>query len=421
MFKIVSNSLSPNLFFLDFFRGVFGFLLNKKVDRKKFFEQIFGSRNYLLLNSARAGLGAVIEALDLPEDRRVVGIPAFICGVVAVPFLARGFRVEWIDVDERGLMDFEDFVEKSGKISALVAPHVFGQVLNISKFATICRERGIFLIEDCAHYFPISQRRAREFTNSQIHEFLASVRILSFGREKVCSCVSGGAVVFGEAGGRVFERIQGMRFSKVPRFWVFRRLFQILIFSLAIPVWRAGGRVLPWFFRRVFPVLPWAVSPAERAGREDGERFLLPEAMQWILRTQFLNLNKKIEHQKIIGKAWIRSISRLISNSGNLPKNDFFGAKIWSGGESFFRVIVKFRDKKTRDRVAKLARGAGFALREWDGEPISPAGTDLAKFGYEAGSCAGAEDFSGRFLTFPTNLRTNLRDVEKFERIFGKK
>ncbi|MDH3324600.1 MAG: DegT/DnrJ/EryC1/StrS family aminotransferase [Candidatus Peregrinibacteria bacterium] len=380
MIKIVSNQVSPNLNFSDFFVGLGAILFRKRHN----FEQFFGSNKYVLTNSARTGLGEIIDVLNLSEKNKVVGIPAFICGVVATPFLEAGFKVVWIDTDKNGLLDFDNFKKKSDQISVLVAPHIFGQKLDLSRFAEVCRKKNIFLIEDCAH----------NFVSGEIKN--ADARILSFGREKVFSCVSGGAVVWKES----FDH---KKLTKPPFFWTFRHLFQILIFSIAIPFWQKGGKILPWIFRKI-GFLPLAVTTQEKLGMEDFPRFSMPVPMQRILKRQFAQTKKINTHRKSVAEKWTEIARKLWPEVEIIvPKN-------------CFRVILKFKNKDLRDKVLKQAKKVGFDFRDWDGVPIAPAGVDLERFGYMEGSCPQAEEFANIYLTLPTNIRTELKDLEEFEK-----
>ena len=281
MKKLISNQISPNLKFTDFLIGLSGiFSLRKEIN----FEQFFGTKNYFLCNAARTGLSKIIEVLDIPESKKTVGIPAFCCSVMATPFLSKNFKIIWIDTDKNGNMSYKDFVRKANTISVLLIPHIFGQKLEIDKFYTICQKKNIFCIEDEAHSFtPKHSEQA----------FQANAKILSFGREKTFSCVSGGAVLWKKKSPFHKKFIKaGKALPKAKKTWTTQHLFQIFIFSIAIPWWFYGGKLFPWLSQKL-KLLPLAITPSEKEGKENFPQTTLSFPLQKIWQRFYLTLQKK--------------------------------------------------------------------------------------------------------------------------------
>ena len=390
--KIVSNQLLPQLFLADFWAGISGILGGGDLD----FSRELGTKNYLLTSSARTGLGVILDSLEVPKNRRAVAIPAFMCAVVALPFLARKFRIFWIDSRENGLVSELDFAEKikaHPEISVAIFPKIFGQRIPDKKFVQlqkICQQNKVVSIEDAAHFFSKGESKFCDF------------KLLSFGREKDVSCVSGGGIIWGKN-----ADFRGKKSLKNPPFfWTARRLFSIFIFSISLPIWKKGGKVLPYFFRKVLPILPLAVSAKERKAIADFGNFCLPRALQKILKRQFFMREKIQNHRQKLTEKWNEILPEIFADIEILPT------------ENNFRVIGKFENEKQRNEVLARAKKSGFALGEWDGVPISPDGIDTEKFQYVAKSCPNAENFARKYITFPTNLRTDLGDLRRFEKIF---
>ena len=111
----------------------------------------------------------------------------------------------------------------------------------------------------------------------------------------------------------------------------------------------------------------------------------------------------ELSHRGKIAQAWKNKLTRIFPEGNiTIPEN-------------FFRIIITGIN---RENTLKTAKQAGFDLGEWDGEPIAPRGVDLKKFGYTFGECPHAEKFIKNYVTFPTNRRTTVSDVERFVRIF---
>lgn len=384
MKRLVSNQISPNFRFLDSLHAA-GQLFQwraKTVD----FEPFFQTPNYRLTNAARSALGILIDTLKLPKEKKI-GIPAYICAVVATPFLERGYRIQWIDTDKNGLIDPYDFEKKADHLSLVVVPHIWGQYAPREKIYTTAKQKNIFVIEDCAHLWDTDLSHC-------------DAKILSFGREKVFSCVSGGALLWREE--LAFsEKLHSAKLKPPSPWWTIRHALQPLWFSLALPFWHVGsiGKVFVWSLRKL-NILPAAVTQKEKKGHEDFPICSMPRSMQYILVHQLDRAAKIQSHRQEIASAWKHVLENLF------PKSQIVIP------ENALRVILRISEA---GEVKRKAKALGFYLRDWDGHPIAPEGIDRGRFGYHTGQCPNAEDFNKHSITFPTNIRTHLSDVRRFE------
>lgn len=100
---------------------------------------------------ARNAIYQGLRALHLQPGENVL-VPAYHCTSVVEPILQYGAAVKFYDIRLDLRPDFEN-LEKSidGKTRAVLAIHYFGFPQPILKIKEFCRERGLFLIEDCAH------------------------------------------------------------------------------------------------------------------------------------------------------------------------------------------------------------------------------------------------------------------------------
>ena len=389
---LISNQLSPNLTEKDTFTALpFVFGVQENLD----FSPFFGTHNYVLTNAARTAIGQVIKVVQ-PDKQKKIGIPAFICAVVATPFLEAGYEICWIDTDENGVIDFEDFEKKADQISLVVVPHIFGQRAPVAEIFKFARKKGIFVLEDCAHLFDVNLDHC-------------DAKIFSFGREKVFSCVSGGALLWPKDN-KFAGQFEALELPVPSVFWTLRHALQPLICSLALRLWRviSVGKVLA-FLARKSRLLPLAVTPAEKQGREDFPVYALPLALQKILFEQFSNAVGIGAHRKNIASAWEKTASLRPSPLRETPTGEKLKNVIVP--ENCFRVILK---TSKAAEIRRKAKEKGFDLREWDGVPVSPAGVDLEKFGYGLGSCPRAEYFAGNYVTFPTHVKVEEEDAAKF-------
>jgi dTDP-4-amino-4,6-dideoxygalactose transaminase len=393
--KLVSNQINPHFTLLDSLHAVGSLVIGQghtKLD--SFFEQEFYTKNIVFTNTARSALGLICDTVN-PDKGKRIALPAFICAVVATPFLARGYEIEWIDTDDNGLIDVEDFKAKAGKVSLVVVPHIFGQLSPLKAIKEIAVEHDIFVVEDSAHAI-------RQFLPH--YKPLADAQILSFGREKVISCVSGGALIWPENASyhQAFSALKN-KLRKPSLSWVFRHALQPLIFSLSLPWWHHGGKIIPWLARKI-KLLPLAVTSAEKKGLEDFPVTALGLPQKRILARQIELHEVRTIHAQAMALAWCQTLEP------NFPTENFIIPT------NAFRTLMLAKAPHTKeDLLFELKQAqAPYHLSDWDGVPISPQGVHYKKFFYRPGQCPSAEYFARTYLTFPTNIRTNKADIKAF-------
>ena len=107
-------------------------------------------RNRRDFMSARYGIYALARALDL--HNRELLFPAFFHCVELEAVLAAGAHVRFYGVDTNLGIDFEDLAARIlPSTAAVYVIHYAGFPAAIRQLRELCRDRGLILIEDCAH------------------------------------------------------------------------------------------------------------------------------------------------------------------------------------------------------------------------------------------------------------------------------
>ena len=100
---------------------------------------------------ARNAIYHSLRAAKVERGEEVL-VPAYICKVVPEAIAGYGAKVVFYRIDRNCMPDFADIENKlSKRTRALVAVHFFGFPQPIERFVQFCRERNLFLIEDCSH------------------------------------------------------------------------------------------------------------------------------------------------------------------------------------------------------------------------------------------------------------------------------
>ncbi len=340
---------------------------------------LFNNTPIRVYSSARTGLRELLIHLKIPKNKKVA-IPAFTCAVLALPAIYFGYEIEWIDTDELGVLNPADLQKKIENVGVIIAPHIYGNAAPLAAIAQIAKARNVPLIADGAHRIALSDLQYADYL------------LLSFGREKVISCVSGGAVL------ALSEEKLPAEITKKPSFlWITQHLLQPLLLSFSVDFWSFGGKYIAGALSKL-KVLPRAVSSAEKKGKWDAPVTTMPNAMRHLLVHMAQQKNRRIDGEKKNAIAWGRALAAALPGGQiSIPK-------------SGFRTVL--RHKKAAEIVRRL-KLHGFQVGDWTGIPLSPRGVDLSAFGYRQSQCPMAEAFAQSHVTFPTHFRVRESDIRR--------
>jgi len=110
------------------------------------------SKHYLFF-SGRYALAAGIRALGLTGDE-IVLMPSYTCGAEIDPIKHEGLGIRYYRVKQNLMVDVGDLRSKiDRKTKAILITHYLGFPQPLDEIGAICKQYGIFLIEDCAHAF----------------------------------------------------------------------------------------------------------------------------------------------------------------------------------------------------------------------------------------------------------------------------
>lgn len=118
---------------------------------EKQFAQYTHSKFCIGVGNGTDALEIAIEALDLPVGSEII-VPAnsFIASAEAVT--RQGFKVVFVDCDEETYVISEKDVRAkiTEKTAAIIVVHLYGHPCDMSPLQCLARERGLYIIEDCA-------------------------------------------------------------------------------------------------------------------------------------------------------------------------------------------------------------------------------------------------------------------------------
>lgn len=176
----------------DLCRGLLGMLSPDTATRslEQSLQAYFGSRYVFLVSSGKAALTLSLMALKSSSSKREVIIPAYTCYSMPAAVLAAGLKPVLCDINPE-TFDFDhELLERTitPNTLAVIAHHLFGIPSDIDRVRTICRRRGITVIEDAAQAMGVELAGRKLGT-------LGDVGVFSLGRGKNITCGSGGIVI----------------------------------------------------------------------------------------------------------------------------------------------------------------------------------------------------------------------------------
>ncbi|MDB5960309.1 MAG: hypothetical protein JWP59_1603 [Massilia sp.] len=106
-----------------------------------------------LVTSGRVAIGLALQALGVGKGDLVL-VPAYHSPSMIPPVHWRGAEVVFYRVNADTTADLSDIAAKlDGKVKAIMVTHFFGIPQDLAALRALCDERGIGLLEDCAHCF----------------------------------------------------------------------------------------------------------------------------------------------------------------------------------------------------------------------------------------------------------------------------
>jgi dTDP-4-amino-4,6-dideoxygalactose transaminase len=111
------------------------------------------ARDFKFVSSGRAAIFLALEALGVRRGDRIL-VPTYHCPTMIAPVVLLGATPVFYPIEPTAApnLDWLHAADMSG-IKALLAAHFFGLPQPLAEVRRFCAERGIALIEDCAHAF----------------------------------------------------------------------------------------------------------------------------------------------------------------------------------------------------------------------------------------------------------------------------
>jgi dTDP-4-amino-4,6-dideoxygalactose transaminase len=368
---------------------------------KEWFRKYFNVKYVSVYESARTALYFMLKQLGVGEMDEII-IQAFTCVAVVNSVKWAKATPIFTDIDpETFNVDITDLENKiTEKTKVIIVQHTFGYPSQIEEVMRIAREKGIFVIEDCAHTIGTK-------LNGKLLGTFGDASIFSLGRDKAVSASFGGVAV-------INQKALGLKLAEQEKFLSFpskKWIAKQVLYTIVAYLTRQYYNVL--FIGKTIHFLAFKLGLIHKATtkdeKESGEmpkhiKSKMPNvfaklALNQLEKIELLN-KKRIEFAKLYKKG-LKSIDK-----GRIQLQD------WKeGGEVYpirYPVLVK-----NRAELLKFAEDQGILLGHCYDVPIAPKEVNQVNTGYKSGSCSNAEEICKKVVNLPVNVNITESDVDK--------
>ncbi len=360
--------------------------------REKFDADVF------LFSSGRESLLALVQSLNIGQGDEVI-VQAYTCVVVPNAIAVTGATPVFVDIDKDTLsLDPQEVrTAITPKTKAIICQHTFGIPAPLEELRAICDEHRIPLIEDCAH---IIADDAGPVNIGMTGDFV----LLSFGRDKAISGVTGGAIISHRTD--VSNRVQKLEDGTFhfSFFTILRLLLYPLLYAISKPFY--GLWIGKAFLKlcSLLTLLPSILTAEEKSGHQSPTLHKLPNACAALALSQFTRLREINDHRRMLTRFYLEQCAThgwpvLHGIRSDLPLQKF---PMFVAGAEKIRQSLKRKNIHLRDG--------------WTGCVICPESVDPSSLGYRDGDDPRAEEACEQILSLPTHPGMTLQDAENLVR-----
>lgn len=358
-------------------------------------EEKFSAKAFLFA-SGREGLLALLRSLKKTDADEVI-VQGYTCVVLPNAIHAAGMKSVYVDIQRSTLNLDMDAVREAitPHTRAIIVQHTFGIPGPVAELRTLCNEKNILLIEDCAHMIPDA---AGPSEVGMLGDFV----LLSFGRDKAISGVAGGAMLSRDAA--MSKKLHEAEASAedLPLWTITRLLEYPQIYALARSLYGVlgWGKVILWkakIFKWFVPIL----TKEEREGQASPTLHRLPNVCAALALDQLRHLHKINDHRRSLVQFYLQASAEhgwavLHGIGGNLPLQKF---------PMFIKNAEDVRRSLKRKNIV-LEDG-------WSNCVVCPSTVQLSKTGYTKGADKEAEVVCEEIINLPTHPGMPIRHAKK--------
>lgn len=329
----------------------------KTLEFEKQFAEYLGAKFACAVNSCTAALHLGIDALGIqPGDKVMIPSMTFTATAEVVRYL--NADVIPIDTEYRtNLITPEILVEalkKHSDVKLLIVVHYAGQSARMDEIISICKERGIKVMEDAAHAFPTRYKGKNIGTFSDITCF-------SFYANKTITTGEGGMLVTDNE--LIYKRVKTMRLHGINRD-IWDR------FTSKVPSWEYDVVEAGYKYNMADLAAAIGLGQLEKAEYFRNERQKISEYYYRFLAALSM-LDLPICHDNLNDHSW-HLFSMVLNEKSRISRNDFIHAMAEYGIGTSVHYKPIHQLKYYKERYGLTNEAYPNAQKTWEGNVSLP-------------------------------------------------
>ncbi|MBI1812266.1 aminotransferase class I/II-fold pyridoxal phosphate-dependent enzyme [Candidatus Peregrinibacteria bacterium] len=392
-------------------------------------EEKFHAKAFLF-STGREALFAFLRSIPANPGDEVI-VQGYTCVVVPNAIHGAGLTPIYCDI-ERDTLNLDcDALEMliTPKTRAIICQHTFGIPADAKRLREICDRTGILLIEDCAHVIP------DEAGPKEIGEF-GDALLLSFGRDKAISGITGGAIVSRVASAnatleRIWKHAHDLSF-----FTILRLLEYPNIYGWAKLFYGLGMGKLSLVLHAKIGALRPILTTQEKHGRMKRTLHRMPDVCAALALEQLGRLPELNDHRRMLTKFFCEEGRKrnwpmlqgichgwfdgeMVAKQERSSLRDISGNRLRtiqpSTHPTIFPPLQKFPlFTKGAETIRRALKSRNIHLHDgWTSCVVCPASVNLPDTGYELGNDPAAEAVCEDILSLPTHPTMTMRQAEE--------
>lgn len=388
------------------------FLINNSDRHTKKLEQAinqyFPEHKVFTFDSGRTALYQVLQSylnLDKDLESKEIIVAGHTCLVVVNAIQKAGLKPIYVDFQKDSFrVDTKDLQKKITKNTKFILlQHTFGYPEELEEISLIAKKNNITMIEDLAHSF------TGKYNNQYLGSYSDSA-ILSFGSNKILSCLRGGAAITSnqDLAQELVKNHQNI--EDFPETESYRYHLKHIIFYISQKF---------YFFFKLGKVIMWGASklrliPKVISFREKQSlvkfipSYKISDSLSHIALKQFQNLPQNTANRQELAQLYIDNLQDIPEVKINPIKPD--------ETHLFLPIIVP----NPESLVSVLARYKVLLNLDWTGSPISPNMKSLSKYNYSPKNCPNSFEQAKHLVCLPLHQAMTEKKVIKITQLIRK-
>jgi dTDP-4-amino-4,6-dideoxygalactose transaminase len=365
----------------------------------------FGVKHVFLVSSGKAALTLILQALkSLAPEKKEVLIPAYTCYSVPSSIVKADLKIYLCDINPATFdFDYKLLEESINENTLCVIPtHLFGIPSDMDRINNLCRDRGVFVIEDAAQAMGVK-------FNGKLLGTLGDIGFFSLGRGKNITCGSGGIIITNsdQIALAISKQYSNLQYpSTIESVKDLLKIMLMAIFIHPSLYWFPSG--LP--FLKLGETIFYKEFPIKRlSGMKAG-----------ILR----NWQNKLEESNRIHRenaeyfcsAPSKIIPSPVEGEGQ-GEGEFLGSDRSPDLITYLRLPFILDSKEERDRINSILYRWRLGLRPMYPTPINEI--EEIRDQFNGRTFSSASEVAERLLTIPTHQLLKKKDREDICKLFN--